>query len=231
MAIYTDKGEILEAGYVIGAKRTHFQVMSDMWEERIEVLVWNPTEGKPNTRYFTYEVYVEVDATEEVLVAYYKWLGMNAYTSIKERLVGGAQLEAAKPVKGKTVKIVAGRDKHLYGKTGTVFHTMYKPYNTGWRSAERLKVGIAFSDEMIDVVKNGRTFKAYKDCAWVWVHNLEVIGAEQEVQSRMADIEEQSLEHMKRVVDGTMTQIQKGSDMYSRARGVGNISTKNGKVA
>jgi phospholipase/lecithinase/hemolysin len=49
-----------------------------------------------------------------------------------------------------------------------------------YRAVERPIAGVALDEEKHDTVgKNGKTYQSYKNVAWVWCHNLEVVGAEE----------------------------------------------------
>jgi hypothetical protein len=196
MAVIEKNGNVLYAGLVIEVKRTTVQVMSDIWEDQIDALVWDTDVGRPMRKFFWLDAFAEVDASDEILAQYYQYEGLRRYEEVKEKRIESIQKEANTPGVGKTVKIVAGRDAGLKGKTGKVFHNMYRPYQNGWRASQRLKVGVAFSDEMVDVVKNGRTFKAYKDHAWVWGHNVQVLDADAAIAAEMASVEFQATEAM-----------------------------------
>ena len=81
---------------------------------------------------------------------------------------------AARIEKGCTIKVVKGR-KVPKGTVGKVVVTMMQ--EAGWWNHHRstaLKLGVATSDVMIEVVaRNGKVYKNHRDMVWVWSYNCE----------------------------------------------------------
>jgi phospholipase/lecithinase/hemolysin len=137
------------------------------------------TEGVPN---------VVVDYTPEVLKAYIAQQAKLQYTNVLERLESAAHKDFQKVVPGVTVKVTGGKPKSgvVVGKEYKAFHVMSRSYGMGYRAVERPIAGVALDDEKQETVaKNGKTYQSYKNVAWVWCHNLEVVGAEAEFEKYM----------------------------------------------
>jgi hypothetical protein len=101
-----------------------------------------------------------VDATPEIKAAYREWCTELTF----KRLVGEAEVEARQIVKGCQVKVVRGR-KIPVGTVGKLVAIK----DSEWGQ----KVGIATSDEMVPVVKDGRTYQNHKDVKWSYMKNIE----------------------------------------------------------
>ena len=108
-----------------------------------------------------------------------------AFEAKLEKLESLTRAEHHKVVAGKVVKVTGGKQKPgvTVGKEYKVFHVMERSYGMGFRASMRPIAGIALDEEMHDVVgKNGRTYQSYKNVAWVWCHNMEVVGADAEFE-------------------------------------------------
>jgi hypothetical protein len=188
-------GQRVESRETLGVGTTLFsametvQVMSDIWESQLCVTYWDAEAGAPKSMYVTEGVpNVIVDYTPEVLKAYIAQQAKLQYTNVLERLESAARKDFQKVVPGATVKVTGGKQKPgvTVGKEYKVFHVMERSYGMGYRASMRPIAGIALDEEMHDVVgKNGRTYQSYKNVAWVWCHNMEVVGAEAEFEKYM----------------------------------------------
>lgn len=160
----------------VGTQST--RIMSDVWGTEEFAIVWDAAAGRP--KHLSLNVYewsndrgsstAEVDATPEVLEAY-RMYRLNLKV---EQAMGTAREDAEKVVKGRTVRVVSGRQGK--GTVGPVVVEIVRPYNMGWKSVARTKVAIATSDVMIDVPgKYGKVYKNYRDLVWAWAQNCEVV--------------------------------------------------------
>lgn len=148
------------------------QVMSDIWEQHLVLhsvaedgrIVENSVAG-----YHGEKPEWSVDATEEAFEAYRAHCEERHYNS----LVAEMEKRVANPaVKDQVVKVVKGR--RAKGTIGRVVVIMERPYNMGWQSVMKLKLGIATSPRKVKVVRNGREYENFADMEWVWASNCEV---------------------------------------------------------
>lgn len=176
-----------------------YEIMSDMWGASDDAIVWDKENNRPKTvsfRFCDYKwdtpSYAEVDATKAVKAAYRKHLIDRKYKELLER----AENYAGEIVKDCTVEVVRGR-KVPKGTKGKVVVTMMTETGFGWKRTTALKLGIATSDVMIDVVgKNGKMYKNYRDMVWVWAYNCKRTDvAKVDIKSIMADAIE-SVDHV-----------------------------------
>lgn len=159
-------------GRSLFARNQTVKVMSDIWEEHLVLhsvaedghIVENSVAG-----YHGEKPEWEVDATEEAFEDYRAYREEFHFNTMKSK----ADDEAVKPsIKGRVVKVVKGR--RAVGTVGKVVVVMERPYNMGWQSVLKLKLGIATSPRKIKVVRNGREYENYADMEWVWAQNCEV---------------------------------------------------------
>ena len=109
----------------------------------------------------------EIDITPENLAKVEQF----HHNSIVRELLDEQRKSAQEIVKGCQVEVYAGRTAR--GTVGEVVVKIERPYGMGYRSSMETKLGIATSDEMIDVEVNGKTYKNHKDMVWVWARNCE----------------------------------------------------------
>jgi hypothetical protein len=156
-------------------KNTSYQIMSDIWDLADKALVWCDEMNRPKTVYIRFcdytwssNSYGEVDATDEVKAKYRQFLIRKEF----ERLYQTKQIEASQIVKGAEIEVIKGRKvpKHTQGKVIAILskHCAYTRRN-------KLVLGVATSDVMVDVVKNGKTFKNYRDVVWVDASNTTLL--------------------------------------------------------
>jgi hypothetical protein len=144
------------------------QVMSDMWETGTLATYWDEALGRIQTVQWVKNS--KVDATPEVLEKVKVYL----YELELERAIAQAESDAARIGKGSVVKVVKGRQGK--GTVGKVVVSIERPYQTGWKSRMATKVGIATSDEKVQVAaSNGRVYENYKDVTWAWAMNCELV--------------------------------------------------------
>jgi hypothetical protein len=163
------------AGLVLSIiKNEHYKIMSDVWGSADKAIVWDISNNSPETVYIRYcdytwdsPSYGEVDATDDVKAAYRDYLIKKKY----KKLLMNAESNASRIERGSLVEVVKGR-KVPKGTTGKVVVVMSAQNGYGWNRHSDIKLGVATSDEMVDVVaKNGKTYKNYKDMVWVWAYN------------------------------------------------------------
>jgi hypothetical protein len=160
--------ETIAEGAVLKVWRDSIQVMSDVWETTTYATYWDQALERLQTVPWVKEG--KVDATPEVLAQVEAFLYSRAYEDALLR----AQNEAAVIRKGSTVKVTKGRQDK--GAVGLVVADIVRPYQMGWQSSQRQKVGIATSDVKVKVAAaNGKVYENYKDVTWAWAHNCELV--------------------------------------------------------
>lgn len=181
MAILKDGIEFAQ-GLVLAVTVTHYYDNIDAWCEIYEkkALYFDPINERPieitidhsfGSENFTKSNVATVDADEHIKAAFLEYLTEKLYKSLFEKnqkhndqIEPGCQVEV---YKGRTAK----------GTKGKVIARIARSYGGGWqygkywKAKEEFKLGVATSDVMIDVVKNGKTFKNHKDVEWVWERN------------------------------------------------------------
>jgi len=164
------------------------QIMSDVWEDNRYATVWDDAKQMiQKVRIRDNDKFV-CDLSPE---NFDKVFGFLLNMRINEMLNAHAR-DVATPVVGKTVKIVSGRIEK--NKIGKIFKIISRPYQTGYKSDTRNKLGVAFDDEMIDYISSsGKTYKNYKNCAWVWGHNVQVI-PDDTMKPDLENIQQQAFE-------------------------------------
>jgi hypothetical protein len=154
------------------------QIMSDVWGQSLNALVWDAEKGEPRTIHLdTWEYGRDdlgkqatgtPDATDEVVDAYIAYVARQR----ADRAIDAEKVRVARPGKGAMVKVVKGRQNK--GVQGLVVVEIVRPYNMGWKSSAQTKFGIATSDVMVDVAAaNGKVYKNYRDVVWAWAFNTE----------------------------------------------------------
>lgn len=125
-------------------------------------VVWDEKEQRlreveyATTRFYTYDNYAKVDATEEVKQKANDWLVQYAYNSLK----ASDKVNSKRPAVGKRVRVVAGR-KVEHGTEGVIFYAKEKNYDKYGRSWGR-ELRIGFKDD------SGNVF-------WSYGKNVEVV--------------------------------------------------------
>lgn len=158
----------------------NYRVMSDIWGTAHWAVVWNTEHNKPehillrvNDMGWDMDASVVVDATPDVLMAYHNYEYNRAYQYQFEKMKSSAEAEARAIHKGDEVKVVSGRrDKGLQGKVVVKIDALY---GMGYRASREWKLGIATSDEKVQVWRNGKVYENYKDISWVWARNVEKV--------------------------------------------------------
>jgi len=154
------------------------QIMSDIWGSEKYAIYWDEASKSPKTiildvcdYQYMYgdKVHAEIDATEEVYAALREYLYQQSFNTVKAK----AEADAAMIYKDSIVEVVSGRQGK--GTKGKVVVIIERPYKMGWRSAMRLKYGIATSDRKIKVpAHNGKVYENYADVVWAWKHNCQL---------------------------------------------------------
>lgn len=179
-------------GVTLFSKRETVQVMSDIWEEMTSVTYWDTVKNQPVHAYLNNGESVVVDATNEIVRAYVTYITNLEFENQFERIRSQRWKDYSKPVRGSKVRVTRGRNKPgvVTGKEYEVFHVMEKNYSEGYRSSVRPLLGIALDDEKHDVVsaKNGKTYQSFKNVAWVWAHNCEVVGVDDRLAAETAEM-------------------------------------------
>lgn len=161
-------------GLVIQVLRNvSYRIMSDVWGTADEAIVWDTEKNQPKTvivRVSDYDwcsnSHAEVDATDAVKLAYKTYLIKELFNKrFNDDLSRNTRIE-----KGCQVKVVKGR-KVPKNTTGKVVVMLEQSNGYGYRRGTAIKLGVATSDEMVEVIKNGKVFKNHKDMVWVWEHN------------------------------------------------------------
>lgn len=159
-------GQTLGQGTTLSAGSESVQVFFDEWAQATVARFWDGQSVK--TAYYAEKVVV--DATPEVLAAVEQYY----FSQSQAKLVKQAEEEALKIRKESLVKVVSGRQSK--GAVGKVVVMIERPYRMGFRAVPALKLGIATSDEMVNVVaKNGKTYSNYKDVVWAWARNVALV--------------------------------------------------------
>jgi uncharacterized protein YaiE (UPF0345 family) len=149
---------------------TQYKIMSDIYGCATHVLYWDDEADEPRRAtvnateeyYVTLPKSVVVDATPEVIEKYRQYSIDREYT----QLLAEAQNDVSAVVKGCRVRVIKGV-KVKIGTEGKVVVMKEGQYG--------MSVAIATSDEMIEVVKNGRTYQNNKDVEWTYLKNIERI--------------------------------------------------------
>ena len=157
-------------------KNEYYRIMSDVWGYADKAIVWDKATKQPKSVYIRFCDYnwdtpshAEVDATKSVKAAYRKYLIEQEFKLI----VSKRRNIAARIEKGCTVKVVKGR-KVPKGTVGKVVVTMMQEAGWNHHRSTALKLGVATSDVMVDVVaRNGKVYKNHRDMVWVWSYNCE----------------------------------------------------------
>jgi len=204
--------ETLGVEATLTAKMETVQVMSDIWESQLYVTYWDAAAGKPASAYLPDQglADVTIDYTPQVFKAYLTYMAKLRYETAYEKLLDTVQATNMKAVAGSTVKIVGGRPKPgvVTGQEYKVFHVMDRNYGMGYTSVTRPMLGIALDEEKHDTVgKNGKTYQSYKNVAWVWAHNTEVVGAAEATEKALPMIKAQALQTMETYVSGLITEF------------------------
>jgi hypothetical protein len=165
---YVTETVTIAEGATLKVWRDSIQVMSDVWEMGTLATYWDEALGRIQT--IQWVKTAAVDATPEVLAKVKSYL----YQLELERAIAQAKKEAARIVKGSKVKVVKGRQGK--GTVGKVVVAIERPYQMGWKSSMATKLGIATSDEKVEVAAaNGRVYENYKDVTWSWAMNCELV--------------------------------------------------------
>ena len=165
---YVTETVTIAEGATLKVWRDSIQVMSDVWEMGTLATYWDEALGRIQT--IQWVKTAAVDATPEVLAKVKSYL----YQLELERALAQAKKEAARIVKGSKVKVVKGRQGK--GTVGKVVVAIERPYQMGWKSSMATKLGIATSDEKVEVAAaNGRVYENYKDVTWSWAMNCELV--------------------------------------------------------
>ena len=162
-------------GRSLFARRQTVQVMSDIWEEHLVLhsvaedgrIVENSVAGGYD--FAGKELPFEIDANEQAFEDYRAHREEFHFNTLKSQADADAENPA---IRDKVVKVVKGR--RAKGTIGKVVVVMERPYNMGWQSVMKLKLGIATSPRKVKVVRNGREYENYADMEWVWACNCEV---------------------------------------------------------
>ena len=162
-------------GRSLFARRQTVQVMSDIWEEHLVLhsvaedghIVENSVAGGYD--FGGKELEFEIDANEKAFEDYRAYREEFHFNTLKSKAEAHVEDPA---VKDRVVKVVKGR--RAKGTIGRVVVIMERPYNMGWQSVMKLKLGIATSPRKVKVVRNGREYENYADMEWVWASNCEV---------------------------------------------------------
>lgn len=164
------------AGCVIKTGYRDIRIMSDVWSNEFYVQYWDEkTQSIKDIGLYCGEhgewermSHAEVDATEET------WQAVENFYYMQEAksLIANANREAAKIVKGSSVKVTGGRFNK--GAEGKVIVVMEKYYGMGYRGSLENKLGIATSDVMVDKMVRGRIYKNHRDVVWAWARNCEL---------------------------------------------------------
>lgn len=162
-------------GRSLFARRQTVQVMSDIWEEHLVLhsvaedghIVENSVAGGYD--FAGKELPFEIDANDQAFEDYRAYREEFHFNTLKSKADADAENPA---IRDKVVKVVKGR--RAKGTIGKVVVVMERPYNMGWQSVMKLKLGIATSPRKVKVVRNGREYENCADMEWVWAQNCEV---------------------------------------------------------
>ena len=161
------------AGAVLDIGWETVQIMSDIWEDRRYALLWDADKNTTRKIDLTTEgCSGQIDATPEVIAAYRAMLYKNIYARRYQHALDYCN----KPRKNSTVTVKRGRNN--VGAKGVVRVVKEMPYNMGYKSVWRDKLGISTSDRTKIVTFNGKQYTNYVDMIWVWADNVEVDNAE-----------------------------------------------------
>lgn len=205
---YIAQDELTHEGMVVGFETETVRVMSDVWEEFRYAVVYEPNgpvgpgaENVKNPEMFrrvhipanwasTHEqdyVFAMVDASNEIKEIYEAWKAGKRWADRHERrraaeakAIRDAEIERQTVRKGKWVEVTRGR-KVPQGTKGLVF----------WLNDSKwgVKVGIALPNEDGTFetepreARNGRIYDSYKNIAWTYAKNCDVIEAPEVVEN------------------------------------------------
>ena len=165
---YVTEDVTLAEGATLKVWQGSIQVMSDVWEMTTYATYWDQAQERLLTQ--SWVKTAEVDATPEVLEKVKAYL----YQLELQKAVEQAQKVAMTIGKDSVVKVVKGRQGK--GTVGKVVVTRERPYQMGWKSSAATKLGIATSDEKVEVAgRNGKVYENYKDVTWAWAMNCELV--------------------------------------------------------
>lgn len=155
-------------GTTLRVYQDYVRVMSDVWDTTTFATFWNEDKQCVETRSWVKDS--KVDATPEAKAKARQWFFDRAF----ERFEREATEKVQEIVKGARVKVTRGRrDK---GVEGIVAVMIQRPYTYGYKSVMATKLGVATSDEMVEVAgRNGKVYKNYKDVTWVWARNCDLV--------------------------------------------------------
>ena len=183
MAIFTkenNRSEKVEyVNLVLSEYYDHsYRVMSDVWGTAHYAVVWDVDNNSTKhilLRVCDYawsnEARVEVDATPEIVEAYHNFMYQRKYQQAYDSMKDQAFADAMRIGKGDLVQVKRGRKSK--GVSGKVVVAMDAQYGMGYRSSIQKKLGIATSDKMVDVIRNGKVYSNHADMVWVWAHNCD----------------------------------------------------------
>jgi hypothetical protein len=161
--------------------------------------VWEEIDSSWNTPNFSGKNTATVDADQSTKDAYLDYLTEKLYTD----LFWKEQEANDQIVKGCQVEVVKGRNVPK-GTKGKVICTLWRKYGMGWHAKDELKLGVATSDVMIDVVKDGKTYKNHKDVTWVWARNCKrTDGAPVDKDAIQARAKAYAIEQFKKICKAT----------------------------
>jgi hypothetical protein len=199
-------------GCVIYAGNRSVQIMSDVWGTEYYAVYWDEaTKSIKQAPLDTYEwqrskdkwglAWAEVDATPAV------WRKVQKFYEKRflRELTAEAEKESRRIIKGSVVKVTSGRS--WKGTQGEVIALIERPYKAGWNSHIETKLGIALSDEMVEVIVRGKAYQNHKDVAWVWQRNVEIQNP-RPIQEKA--IKENAKHHAEKLVE----HIKKGGSPY-----------------
>jgi ribosomal protein L24 len=157
----------------------NFRIMSDVWGTAHFAVVWDAENNRAehvlvaicDQGCWGQKAIVEVDATPDVVEAYRNYKAERAYAATYERLHEEAEAEAMAIAKGDLVQVKRGRNAK--GVSGKVVAVIQRQYQAGWKSSVQDKLAVATSDEMVEVLRNGKVYRNHKDVVWVWKHNVD----------------------------------------------------------
>ena len=191
--IRKDDGSIKEiaVGCVFRIYCQDTKIWSDEWGTGKYAQYWD--ENKQSIMHHLLGVYglasddsfdtADVDITPENLAKVEQF----HYNNTIRELLNEQRKSAQEIVRGSQVEVYAGRTGK--GTVGEVVVMIERPYGMGYHSSMEIKLGIATSNEMIDVEVNGKTYKNHKDMVWVWARNckrLDVTEPDMAVIERLA---------------------------------------------
>lgn len=163
--------KVIGVDSTLGVYRKTHRVMSDIWEDlpTAQYIDENGALREQIVSSYGQSAEVTVDVSEDAWKRHWNYVFSNHRADLRI----ARENDAVRIQKGDMVKVVSGRTEK--GAMGKVVVIMDGHYGMGYRAVPMKKYGIAISDRMVEVERNGRIYSNHADMIWVWSKNIEAI--------------------------------------------------------